>query len=128
MRDTLIQHNGFSGTVTAGGTEQITLTTAGTVTGESVIETYVLSGTGNVFTLGAAAQSVNTGTGGSNTVDVSTLTATGTFTTQTTDTVKLGNGADVKGVDSGAGAGGAFTATNLTATGNATMTWNDEFL
>ena len=49
----------------------------------------MLSGTGNVFTLGAARR-VNTGTGGSNTVDVSTLTATGTFTTQTTDTL-LGN-------------------------------------
>ena len=109
--------------MTAAGTEQITLTTAGTVTGESVIETYVLSGTGNVFTLGAAAQSVNTGTGGSNTVDVSTLTATGTFTTQTTDTVKLGNGANIAGATkSGGSAGDAFTATNLTATGNATMT------
>ena len=118
---TAAQHNGFSGTVTAGGTEQITLTTAGTVTGESVIETYVLSGTGNVFTLGAAAQSVNTGAGGSNTVDVSTLTATGTFTTQATDTVKLGNGADVNGVDSGAGAGGAFTATNLTLASGASV-------
>ena len=36
--------------------------TAGTVTGER-IETYVLSGLGNVFTVGAAGQSVNTGSG-----------------------------------------------------------------
>ena len=119
---TAAQHNGFSGTVTAAGTEQITLTTAGTVTGESVIETYVLSGTGNVFTLGAAAQSVNTGTGGSNTVDVSTLTATGTFTTQTTDTVKLGDGSSIAGATkSGGSAGDAFTATNLTLASGASV-------
>ena len=63
---TAAQHNGFSGTVTAAGTEQITPTTAGTVTGESGIETYVLSGTGNVFTLGAVRRGVTNG--GSNTV------------------------------------------------------------
>lgn len=64
---TLAQHNGFGTSLTgAGGSDVITLTTSGTLTGGSCVEGYVLSGTGAyVFTNGyTGAVSVTGGTGG----------------------------------------------------------------
>ena len=116
------QHNSFTA-ILATGTNQITLSDSGTVTGKSVVETYVLAdGGGTTFTLGADGQSVTTGNG-ADTIDVGTRTATGTFTTVAADTIKLGSGADVKGVILGGGlAGQAFTANNLTLASGASVT------
>jgi len=69
----LVQHNSFNGNVTAAGTgasgEKITLTTAGTATGLSVVENYVLADGTNTFSFVAAtAQSVTTTGTGSDTI------------------------------------------------------------
>ena len=117
------QHKGFASITADGGDATITLSDAGTVTGNASIGAYALATAGGTtFTLGSDTQSVTTGTGGADTVDVGTRTATGTFTTIATDTIKLDTGADVQGVDSGAGAGGAFTANNLSLVSGASVT------
>ena len=97
---TVAQHDGFTGTVTAGGTEQITFSATGgdtTTTGNSAVETYVLGTGGISFTLGAAAQNV-TGSSGADTVNVGTFTATGTLNGQgNTDTLSMGAGSSIAG-------------------------------
>jgi len=108
------QHDAFS-TVTATGTDQITISAATDgLTGAAAVETYVL-GAANSFTLGADAQNV-TGSTGNDTVDVGTRTATGTLGGGTgTDTLTLGNGADVTGAT-------VSSFENLTLADNATAT------
>ncbi|WP_193188504.1 DUF4347 domain-containing protein [Nisaea sediminum] len=94
------QHDGFTGTVTASGTEQITFSATGgdtVTTGNAAVETYVLGTGGITFTLGTAAQNL-TGSTGNDTVNVGSLTATGTLNGGTgTDTLQLGNGANISG-------------------------------
>ena len=94
------QHDGFTGTVTAAGTEQITLSSAdgnASTTGAAAVETYVLGAAMNL-TLGADAQNV-TGSSGNDTVNVTTRTTTGTLNGSggTGDTLSLGNGANISG-------------------------------
>ncbi|MEQ9330901.1 DUF4347 domain-containing protein [Thalassobaculum sp.] len=97
---TVAQHDAFTGTVTAAGTEQITFSATGgdtVTTGNSAVETYVLGTGGISFTLGAAAQNL-TGSSGADTVDVGTRTATGTLNGNgDTDTLSIGNGGSIAG-------------------------------
>ncbi|WP_442792690.1 tandem-95 repeat protein, partial [Pseudoalteromonas sp. T1lg23B] len=90
------QHDSFS-TVTAAGTETITISdTSDGLTGNSAIETYVLSAA-NTFTLGSAAQNL-TGSSGNDTVNVGTLTATGTLAGGSgTDTLSVSDGGSIAG-------------------------------
>ncbi|WP_440055533.1 Ig-like domain-containing protein [Pseudoalteromonas sp. T1lg65] len=90
------QHDNFS-TVTAAGTESITISDSSDgLTGNSAIETYVLSAA-NTFTLGSAAQNL-TGSSGNDTVNVGTLTATGTLAGGSgTDTLSIANGGSITG-------------------------------
>ncbi|WED67032.1 Ig-like domain-containing protein [Synoicihabitans lomoniglobus] len=88
------QHDAFSGTITAAGTEQITFSATGgdtTTTGFPAIETYVLGTGGISFTLGTAGQSV-TGSSGADTINIGSLNATGTLNGgDGTDTLQVGN-------------------------------------
>ena len=66
------QNEAFTGTKTAAGAETVTLTTAGTVTAHTVIETYNLaSGTNTVTAAGTASVTINGGSG----ADSITITA-----------------------------------------------------
>jgi hypothetical protein len=69
----------------AGGTNTLTLANAGTLTGASTVENYVLFNGTNTFTLGATGQNVTGGTG------ADTVLASGTLT----GTLNLGGGTDV---------------------------------
>ncbi|KAF7771211.1 hypothetical protein PCIT_a4271 [Pseudoalteromonas citrea] len=90
------QHDGFS-TVTASGTDSITITSATDgLTGNSAVETYVLS-VANTFTLGGASQNL-TGSGNDDTVNVNALSATGTLAGGSgTDTLVVTNGGNISG-------------------------------
>ncbi|PXX37842.1 beta strand repeat-containing protein, partial [Undibacterium pigrum] len=68
---TAAQFAGFT-TFTAGGTETVNLTTAGTVTANANVENYVLANGSNTFTGAAGLISVNGGTG-SDTINVSSV-------------------------------------------------------
>ncbi|MFZ6678960.1 beta strand repeat-containing protein [Undibacterium sp. Tian12W] len=59
---TAAQFAGFT-TVTAAGTETVNITTAGSVTGNSNVENYVLANGGNTFTAATGLVSVTGGTG-----------------------------------------------------------------
>jgi hypothetical protein len=87
---TAAQYAAFSGTITAAGTEKVTLSTASTnIASNTNIENYVLTGAGaNTITLSAAGQSVTTATDASaQTINTGTLTTyTGTITGNSTDT------------------------------------------
>ena len=90
------QHDSFT-TITAAGTESITISDSSAgLTGNSAVETYVLS-TANTFTLGNAAQSL-TGSSGDDTVNVGTLNATGALAGGSgTDTLILSNSGSIAG-------------------------------
>ncbi|WP_254663592.1 Ig-like domain-containing protein [Pseudoalteromonas sp. BMB] len=90
------QHDSFT-TVTAAGTESVTISdSTDGLTGNSAIETYILSAA-NTFTLGAAGQSV-TGSSGNDTINVGTFTATGTLAGGSgTDTLSISNGGSIAG-------------------------------
>ncbi len=90
------QHDSFS-TITAAATETITISDVSDgLTGNSAIETYILSAA-NTFTLGAAGQSV-TGSSGDDTVNVGTFTATGTLAGGSgTDTLSISDGGSIAG-------------------------------
>ncbi|WP_010605258.1 Ig-like domain-containing protein [Pseudoalteromonas maricaloris] len=90
------QHDSFS-TITAAATETITISDVSDgLTGNSAIETYILSAA-NTFTLGAAGQSV-TGSSGDDTVNVGTFTATGTLAGGSgTDTLSISDGGNIAG-------------------------------
>ncbi|OHU92126.1 Ig-like domain-containing protein [Pseudoalteromonas amylolytica] len=110
------QHDSFS-TITAAATETITISDVSDgLTGNSVIESYVLSAA-NTFTLGAAGQNL-TGSSGNDTVNVGTLSATGTLTG--------GNGTDTLSVSDGGSIAGAtvsgFENLSVTSNGSATVT------
>lgn len=91
---TLAQHNAFTGTVTAAGTESVSVTTAGALTGFAGVESYTLAAGTNTFTLGAGAQNV-TGGSGNDTINVGAGTiASGTINLAGgTNHVVLGAGA-----------------------------------
>ena len=117
------QHGGFTGTITAGAGETITLSNAGTVTGFASVESYVLASGSSTFTLGSAAQNVDASTDGQDTIDVGILTATGKFSTAATDTISMGDGADIKSVKNASDVtGGALAANNLKLADNASVT------
>ena len=106
----------------ATGTNTVTFSDAAAATGNADVENYVLANAGgSTFTLGSVSQNVTTG-GNGDTINVSTLTATGTFNTVTADTIQLGNGANISGVNAeGAGGGTALDADNLTIDANASV-------
>ncbi|SDG56129.1 DUF4347 domain-containing protein, partial [Thalassobaculum litoreum] len=97
---TVAQHDAFTGTVTAAGTESVTLSATGgdtVTTGKAAVESYTLGASGITFTLGAAGQNL-AGSSGADTVDVGTLTATGTLNGQgDTDTLSIGDGGSIAG-------------------------------
>ncbi|MBB1409185.1 Ig-like domain-containing protein, partial [Pseudoalteromonas sp. SG44-17] len=90
------QHDGFT-TFTAPGAETITISSATDgLTGNSAIETYVLSAP-NTFTLGAAGQNF-TGSTGDDTLNVGSLSATGILAGNTgTDTLSISSGGSISG-------------------------------
>ncbi|MDP2139762.1 MAG: hypothetical protein Q8L20_03010, partial [Gammaproteobacteria bacterium] len=113
------QHQGFSSIAAAGGADSITLTTAGTVTAASSVETYNIVGASNITV--AAATNVNGADGSDQTVTVGGLTVTGTYALGTgTDVIVATTGANIAGVNSGE----VTTAETLTLTGGITMTRN----
>jgi len=81
---TVAQNNGFSGTITAGASETITISDAGSVTQLDNIETYNLANGTNTFTGTTAAVTVTGGTG------VDTITGAGGA-----DVIDGGSGNDV---------------------------------
>lgn len=115
------QHEAFSDVVTAAGTETVTLTTTGTVTARAAIENYVLSGLGNTITA-QAATNVTAGAG-ADTIVVTGLTATGTYTgLAAADTIKADTSANIAGVNAGAATGAGTLDISAVAAINATMT------
>ena len=149
---TAAQNNGFSGTVSVGGTNTFTMTTAGAVTAISGVETYQLAAGAQTITLADAGQNVTAdGTGGNGlvTIDTGSLTSvTGTFTSAGNDTMKLllssTSGVDISAVNMAAvdnvgldtDADGTMTiaqhsvvnsgagSNKITLTGNGTVTGN----
>lgn len=91
------QFESFTGTVTAPGTEQVTITAAtdGFI-GLANIEGYVL-GAANSITLGAAGQNV-TGSSGNDFVDTAAFSLSGTIAgAGGTDTLQMSTGANISG-------------------------------
>ncbi|MBB1433751.1 hypothetical protein H5201_05480, partial [Pseudoalteromonas sp. SG43-6] len=90
------QHDSFT-TFTAPGTETITISSATDgLTGNSAIETYVLSAP-NAFTLGAAGQNF-TGSTGDDTLNIGSVSAIGILAGNTgTDTLSIGSGGSISG-------------------------------
>ncbi|MFZ6776027.1 beta strand repeat-containing protein, partial [Undibacterium sp. Ji83W] len=60
---TAAQYNSFTGTISAGNTETLTFTTAGTIVANAAIERFVLANGTNTFTAGTNTVSVVGGTG-----------------------------------------------------------------
>ncbi|MCF2858289.1 choice-of-anchor D domain-containing protein, partial [Pseudoalteromonas sp. SMS1] len=93
----------FSGTVTAAGTETITVNGDGSVSTVAGIEHFVLgddSSNSRTVTISAAGHSVTaTSATDAVTFDVGTLTYTGTISANSTvaDTLNMSNGADISG-------------------------------
>lgn len=114
------QHDAFT-TINAGGTNTFTLTDAngdGAVTGNAVIETYVLNDA-FTFTLGTAAQNVTGDAANAQTVIVNGLAITGTLNGGTgagdPDTLVLNTGTDITNVTS------ITNFENVTVNGSVTM-------
>lgn len=122
---TLAQHNAFTTINGSGGTNIITVTTAGMLTGDADIETYNILGNSN-FTVGASGQNVvETPLGGADatTVNIGSQVVTGNYTSFDTagvdaDTLVALGGANI----AGANAGGALGFGTLNLTGSITMT------
>lgn len=97
---TVAQHNQFqqgSGFNTTGN-ETVTLSNAGTLTGDDQIEAYVLADGTNTFTNSTASQNVTGGTGTDTVIVTTDITdAAINLTSGTNDTVQLNNGADISG-------------------------------
>ncbi len=93
---TVAQNNAFTGTVTAGAAEQITLSDAGTITGLANVETYVLANGTNTLTVdGGMAAPVVTGGTGADTVNVTSAQA------NNASVIALAGGADVLNITGG---------------------------
>ncbi len=92
------QHESF-GSVTAPGIQQINLSSSdgdGSITGDANVENYLLDDV-YAFTLGDAGQGVTGNAGANQTINVGTLTPTGTLDGGAggTDILQLGNGANI---------------------------------
>ncbi|NOU52358.1 tandem-95 repeat protein [Pseudoalteromonas sp. JBTF-M23] len=109
------QHDSFS-TVTAPGSETITISSATDgLTGNSAVESYSLS-VANTFTLGSASQNL-VGSASDDTVNVGTLTATGSIVGGSgTDTLTVGNGGSIAGATIS-----GFENLTVTSGGSATL-------
>ncbi|WP_016957657.1 Ig-like domain-containing protein, partial [Catenovulum agarivorans] len=107
------QHDNFS-SVVAAGTESITISDVSDgLTGNSAVETYVLS-VANTFTLGVASQNV-TGSSGDDTINVDSFTATGTLAG--------GSGTDTLSINGGSISGATISGfENLTVSDNSSAT------
>jgi hypothetical protein len=127
------QHDAFTAIDATGGADEITLSDAGTVTGDVDVESYVLANGDQTFTLGSAGQSVTTGTGAV-TIDTAGFDVTGTLdgvlaTSLTLDITASSDltGATLNGVDAVTVAAGATLrltetqASGLTATGSGSV-------
>ncbi|MFO1159538.1 MAG: DUF4214 domain-containing protein [Reyranellaceae bacterium] len=101
---TLAQHNDFKQPFSnTGNAQEIWLTTSGAATGDGGIETYVLAGGDDTFTIakdsGSFDQSVNLFKGGADTVIFGAGTYTGFVTNaDANDTFKFTGDADISGV------------------------------
>jgi len=123
---TVAQHNSFTNSVIAAGTgatgETITLSTAGTLTGFTAVENYVLSNAGNTFAVNSANTSVNiTGGTSADIVNVAGLIVNGNYTLAADDTISALAGANISGVNGGAATGAGILNVNG-ETGTFTMT------
>lgn len=122
------QHNAFQQINAAGGADQITLDTAGTVVGKAAIETYSLGGLAaqaNDFTVGVAAQNV-IASAGTDTVRVGGQTVTGTYTGfGAADRMVATTGASISGANAGAATG--FDLLDMTGAVAMTGTQHDAF-
>jgi Ca2+-binding RTX toxin-like protein len=109
------QNTAFSGTITAPGTETITLSATGATTARANVENYVLSAAGNNLTVLAGTNVV--GGAAADTVTVSGLTATGTYTgLAAADTILAASTANIVGVNGGAATGaGILDISNFAA-------------
>ncbi|EWH09365.1 fibronectin type III domain protein, partial [Catenovulum agarivorans DS-2] len=114
------QHESFT-TINGSGTNQFTLSSANgdaTITGDSDIETYVLSA-GFTFTLGDAAQNV-TGSSSDDTVNIAALTVTGSLDGGSgADTLQMNTGASLSGVGASIS---NFETLSLTSGASVTLT------
>ena len=124
---TVAQHNAFTTVTAGGGSDAITLSTAGTAIADAEVEKYVLAGAGaNTITLTDAAQGVTTAVDASNqTVEGGALTSlTGAFVGNTTATNILNITTTATNISSATGltAVGNWDEINLADSVNATMT------
>ena len=94
---TVAQHNSAASITAAGTADQITLSTAGAVTGNAAVESYVLANGDQTFKLGADAQNVTTGTGAVVINTDTRTTVSGTFDgdAATSLTVVVGVNSDI---------------------------------
>ena len=142
---TAAQNNSFDSTVTAAGTETITLSDASSASGIAEVERYVLAAGAQSFTLGASGQNVtldSTGSSGSVAISTGTLTSvTGTLDDGTgNDTIALtlaktgvdissANTTDVDSIALASGISATMTiaqhALITSAAGNNTVTLSD---
>ena len=125
---TVAQHASFDGAITATGSETITLSDAGTVTGLSAIEDYELAAGTQTFTLGADSQNVTAdSTGSAGTITINTgasTTVDGTFDDNSgNDTITLelaANGVAINSADT-ADVDAITLSNNVDATMNITQ-------
>ncbi|WP_416547415.1 hypothetical protein ACHEXK_01110 [Limnohabitans sp. DCL3] len=111
---TLLQHNALAISA-AGFNDTVTLTTAGTATGDADIQSYVLAAGNDTFTLGAADQNVDTGAGTNEIITGAVDDVNGTLGGTGTDTLTLDDGDNI--------ADATVTAVeNATVVGSVTMT------
>ena len=129
---TQAQHEALGDIVAVGGADQVTITTAGAITADDDVETYVVTAASNQVSVNAAGTGVNIT---ANDSDVDTIiiggnTVTGAYTTDSSDILSVTDTADITGVFNGADmvAGGAITANTLDLNDdtNATVTMTRE--
>lgn len=95
---TLAQHNVLT-LDAAGGADTVNVSTAGTLTGDSDIENYVLATGGDTFTLGATAQNVDTGLGTNTIITAAVDDIDGTLGGSGTDTLVMDDVDDITGAN-----------------------------
>lgn len=113
------QHNGFAANTVTGNDNEITLTTAGTVTGVADVAKYTLAAGVNNFELGALAQHVDANADGDDTLIFGAGAYAGTIETASNDTISIIDGTKLSDVDAETtGAGSAFNANTLEVIGD----------
>lgn len=120
---TVAQHNAFTIAATAGTTDTITISDAGTLTGDVNVENYVLNAA-STFTLGAVGQNVTGAASTADTISVEALTVTGTINggTGTANTLKVKDGAVLTSATISNFANLTFDATGVAGTNDLTLT------